>query len=150
MSFSKRIRIVGLVGILALGAYHLGHQISTRLDTNIPVSGSSMEPLIYDGDKVTITRFTNKPPSINIGDIVLALAPNTGERILKQVYGLPGQTLTFTTGKKQILQPGEYWLQGQNLALSQDSRHHGLVTQLIGKVILINNHKLQKQLPYSK
>lgn len=84
------------------------------------VEGNSMSPLLKDGDKVLVDRNAK----IEVGDIVVAKHPvEQISEIMKRV--------------EQINEHGDYFLVGDNLDESTDSRHYGAVTReyIKGKVI---------------
>lgn len=54
------------------------------------ISGSSMEPTYYDGDRVVVFRCKN----IKIGDIIV-ISSGRDDYIIKRVVGLPGDTLVI-------------------------------------------------------
>lgn len=59
----------------------------------IMVSGPSMGPSFYDGERV----FYEHPKNISRGDVVLFYDEN-GDRIIKRAIGLPGETIYITSG----------------------------------------------------
>ena len=65
----------------------------TFLILPVNVLGTSMEPTLYENDKVILY----KQGQINYGDIIVLYAPdvNGGEDIIKRVMGLPGDTVWF-------------------------------------------------------
>lgn len=83
--------------------------------------GTSMNPTLKDGEIVLVDR---EPALIEIGDIVIARHPieQTSE-VVKRV--------------ERINERGHYFLVGDNLEDSEDSRHYGAVTRdyIKGKVV---------------
>lgn len=82
--------------------------------------GPSMEPILNDGDVVLVERNA----AIEIGDIVVARHPvEQNSEVIKRVA--------------RINQRGHYYLVGDNLDDSNDSRHFGAVTReyIKGKVV---------------
>jgi nickel-type superoxide dismutase maturation protease len=82
--------------------------------------GKSMNPTLKDGEVVLVDRTA----SIDVGDIVVARHPlQKGGEIVKRV--------------KEINARGHYFLVGDNLDDSEDSRHFGAVTRdyIRGKVV---------------
>lgn len=123
------------------------------------VSGSSMEPNYRDGNIVVYYRIQS---SYNRGDIV-SLSMPSGERYLKRVVGVPGDVIDISDGKLFIngvaedgayphtftetqsstveypytVEPGRYFVVGDNREVSLDSRTFATVTakQIMGTVV---------------
>ncbi len=83
------------------------------------VEGNSMNPLLLQGDRVLV--FTKKNQQIIEGDLVLAINPLNGKKIVKQVKKINGKKI---------------FLIGVNEKESTDSREFGEIERenLIGKV----------------
>ncbi len=82
--------------------------------------GTSMEPTLNDGDVVLV----NREAEFEIGDIVVAKHPiEQNSEVLKRIG--------------RINERGHYFLVGDNLEESSDSRHFGAVTReyIKGKVV---------------
>ena len=81
--------------------------------------GKSMNPTLRDGELVLVDR----EASIGVGDIVVARHPLDGGEVVKRV--------------ERINERGDYFLIGDNLDDSIDSRHYGAVTRgyIKGKVV---------------
>ena len=82
--------------------------------------GKSMNPTLRDGETVLVDRAAK----IETGDIVVAKHPiEQGSEIVKRV--------------ERINERGDYFLVGDNLEDSNDSRHFGAVTReyIKGKVV---------------
>lgn len=107
------------------------------------VRGSSMYPCLGDGDSFLSTDFVY---NVDRGDIVIADVQGTS--VVKRVYGLPGDVIRikkscilinekpvlygeFQGYKKSLyhLENGEYFLLGDNLSISNDSRYFGTVNR---------------------
>jgi signal peptidase I len=73
--------------------------VPTYLLTPVNILGNSMEPTLYENDKVILYM----QGDIDYGDIIVIYAPNVpnhytlanGEEIIKRVMGLPGDTVWF-------------------------------------------------------
>jgi nickel-type superoxide dismutase maturation protease len=87
------------------------------------VSGRSMEPAYYAGDRLFAVRFL-KP---RVGDVFVLRDPRTGRLILKRISGIEN---------------GKYVVRGDNPETSTDSEMFGAVgrEQLVGKIIFRYSH----------
>lgn len=113
------------------------------------VEGSSMQPAYSAGDWVLTVPLWRTPKR---GDLVIFDAPEDAGRSMKRVSGLPGesaktawQTIAPEDGRNPIetsrqiwgsdsegppdLPPDHYFLLGDHLADSIDSRHYGPVSR---------------------
>ena len=115
----------------------------------VAVRGWSMSPVLRDGDRVLFDRLAYERGGPERGDIVLAMHPSRpGIRIIKRLVGLPGDTVAiegnrcWVNGERighlpgeprgdarpgRTLEPGEYFLAGDDLDFSTDSRELGPV-----------------------
>jgi type IV secretory pathway protease TraF len=70
------------------------------------------------------------------GDVVVVRGPE-GRLDLKRVAGTPGEAVETAAGRL-VLAPGQWFLLGDNLPESTDSRHIGSVpaSSIVGRVLL--------------
>lgn len=117
----------------------------------VRTDGNSMEPTLHDGDVLVIDSLSYRLSGPAIGDIVVAEVPTTGERVVKRVVAVEGDTVGIEDGVlirngQPVEEPyadhtqmgGYYWgpvqvaagqvfLLGDNRLESVDSRHYGPV-----------------------
>lgn len=129
------------------------------------VRGQSMEPNFYNGDYLIVDELTYQFRAPQRGEVVVFKYPNdTTQRYIKRIIGLPGETVVISSGKVFVYQDGspvaldesvylpkttqtqgstkitldknEYFVLGDNRAVSADSRAWGLLPEkdLIGRV----------------
>ncbi len=130
--------------------------------TQIPISGSSMQPLFSTGDVVLMNRLIYDFSSPGRGDVVVFQRGDEKLNV-KRVVGLPGETVQIKEGRiyidgeilkeeeAPVASPGlaeypvllgedEYFLLGDNRDSSEDSRFANIGnvkdSQIIGKVWL--------------
>lgn len=153
--FSWIFGILVAVFIAAVLAYFMG------MTTN--VVGVSMEPALYNGQKIYINRFLYILSSPQAGDVVVFL-PNGNENAhyyVKRVVAVPGDHLVVKDGvlfvnglespwitdklveagiaeNEFTLESGEYFCIGDNPGNSEDSRSANIgpvkETDIVGKV----------------
>ena len=133
------------------------------------VSGESMHPNFESGDYLIVDEISYRLASPQRGDVVVFNASFikgfTGQRFIKRIIGLPGETVDVTNGKVEIikdgktivlnekylpvnlktsqdtqitLKPDQYFVLGDNRPNSYDSRYWGVVPKkdIIGKASL--------------
>lgn len=132
------------------------------LTARYEVNGPSMEDNLFTGYRLIVSRLTYEFGEPERGDVIVFSSPQTGEKLVKRVIGLPGETVTIHEEEVLIdgqsldepyissvtflpyegqwtLPEGYYFLMGDNRARSSDSRRWGLVPEkdIVGKVWLI-------------
>jgi len=131
------------------------------------VKGQSMEPNFENGDYLIVDEISYRFHDPQRGDVVVFKYPyNSSQRYIKRIIGLPGETVEIKDGKviiindkeNQVLDeskylsssvqtfgngdfvinPGEYFVLGDNRSVSADSRSWGLLPRydMVGKVFL--------------
>lgn len=154
----RRLRsafVTGLqLGVLLLVAYGLVFNFSI-------VRGSSMSPGIHDGDRIVIDHLSYVLGDVQRGDIVVLEYPlDPSVDYIKRVIALPGDEVRIDGGDVRLngrlleepyvaaqdprtrlaltVQPGTFFVMGDNRPHSSDSREFGLVPRenLVGKVDL--------------
>ena len=90
-----------------------------------------MAPTLWPGDWALVVS----PRRFIAGDVVVVEHPGRpGYEMAKRLRGIPGDTVGG-----RLLGPDEWWVQGDHLEASTDSRHFGPVTreELKAKVVLV-------------
>jgi signal peptidase I len=115
------------------------------LSTRVRVEGDSMAPALSNGDRLLVSRLAYRLEAPARGDIVLLRDPSRpGSECIKRILALPGETVRLD-GLIASVQPAsvdggpagagwtlggrDYFLVGDNLAHSTDSRSWGPVGQ---------------------
>ncbi|MGC4944375.1 S26 family signal peptidase [Kribbella sp. DT2] len=105
----------------------------------VDVQGASMEPTLYDGDRVLVRR--TPPTAVRTGDLVVVALPHTHEFagaepwVIKRVAATPGEQIPPVIRRSWAendiafadasVPQGKLLLLGDNPARSGDSRHWG-------------------------
>jgi signal peptidase I len=111
--------------------------IRTFVIEGFVVSGASMEPAIKSGDYIFVSKIAYKwGRQPRKSDVVVAYPRSLDTKVIKRVAGVPGERLEMGSGPV-MLDPGEYFLLGDNRSESIDSRELGPVDRwdIKGKVI---------------
>jgi signal peptidase I len=101
----------------------------------VVVRGESMEPALSDGDRVLVSRAAYRSENPRPGDIVLLATSVAGVEMVKRILSGPGEMTPDGVNAGALL-PGQYWVQGDNSAVSRDSRVFGPVDrrEITGRV----------------
>ena len=133
------------------------------------VSGDSMVPNFHSGDYLIVDEISYKFSTPQRGDVIVfdaSFIPGySGEKFIKRVIGLPGDTVDVVNGTVEVikggkttvldekylpaglktyqdtevtLKPNQYFVMGDNRTYSYDSRYWGAVPSkdIIGKAFL--------------
>ncbi len=115
-SYRRLLRLISLVpGLYALVAFACARRVR--------VHGRSMSPALLPGERVLFDRlaFTRNRP--RVGDVALLQHPSRPElRVVKRVTAVAGDIVGGSA-----LADGEYWVAGDNVGASTDSRSFGPV-----------------------
>jgi signal peptidase I len=127
------------------------------------VQGTSMEPLLHDGDRIVVNKFIYRFEPIERGDVVVFWYPREPSvSFIKRVVGLPGDTVEMRAGRLFVngrevpepyippayrerdsyppvaVRPGYYFVLGDHRRSSNDSRSWGEVPAkyIYGRAVL--------------
>ena len=139
---------------------------TTFVVSSVEVEGTSMYSTLDDGDKALTDALFYKMGKINRFDIVIIKmdnGPHKGERLVKRIIGLPGETIEYKDKTLYIngevveenflvdeakedtgtivetkIGEGKYFVLGDNRGASSDSRRFGFVEkkEIIGRGLL--------------
>lgn len=149
-------RLVGLAFQISIPVF-LGLLVIIRLFffQIVRISGNSMFPTLKSGQFVIAYRILCYADQVERNDIVLAQCPGSLKLIIKRVVGIPGDKITISqdgifrnnelitscnnscqNNEIIVVPPGSYFLLGDNVSESIDSRTLGMFTEasIIGKV----------------
>jgi signal peptidase I len=149
--------------VIFVVAFALAYFLQNFVFGNFVIKQHSMEPNFYEYDRVFINRLVYKFSSPKPGDIVILIDPmGSQDDFIKRVIAGPNDLFAMKDGdvyvnSKKLNEPyiakdkavdtlgpfripaGEYFVMGDNRAVSQDSRRFGPVTkaEILGKVMVI-------------
>lgn len=150
--------ILSWAGTLA-AALAIALVIRSFVFTLIAVDGNSMQETLQNGDRLYVSILTARISSYERGDVVICRYPGRSDYCVKRVIGLPGDVIAARSGvvylngepldedyvsplhaahydyPETVLGEGEYFLMGDNRAISHDSHSAdvGPVTDIVGK-----------------
>ncbi len=157
-------RRITLEVLLVVGiAFPLALVLHTFVTQVYAISGHSMEPTLYDGERVMVDKVSPAISEISRGDLVIFASPeDTSKNLIKRVIGLAGDKIELIgemvylndeplregytrrtifpqkPGESTIVEEGSMYVLGDNRPQSRDSRDFGTVTldQVKGRVLL--------------
>lgn len=112
----------------------------------VEVVGPSMEPTLEPGSKVLVSRAYWLVGPIDKGDVIVVRSPKDNQIVIKRVYAKGGETVDFLNAPESwslangeySVPAGSYYVLGDNLPASEDSREFGPVNRerILGKVLV--------------
>jgi len=146
---------VGLV-LLAFAAFLQGAAsdlIRAHFLEPFRMPGHAMQPTLLPGDRFFLDRqaFRNSEP--RRGDVVAYAAARSGSAVFPidrradlpievrvgRITGVSGDTVPLSTGERVSVEPGRYFITGDNSEQSHDSRYFGTIERahILGRIIYI-------------
>lgn len=149
----------GVVGGALLAAF----LVKTFLLQAFYIPSPSMAPTLHVNDRVLVNKLSYDLHGVGRGDIVVFRSPQPSpERdLIKRVVGLPGDTVEARGGTVRVnqevleepylepevhttdfgpvtLEPGDYWVMGDNRPNSSDSRVFGAIEEsdIVGRAFV--------------
>lgn len=118
----------------------------------VEVQGPSMEPTLYAGQRLLVSKAYWLVGGIRKGDVIVLRNPQDGDVLIKRVFALGDETVNeakapenwnFIRDGQYVVPPSSVYVLGDNYAQSEDSRHLGPfpVDEIIGKVIVLGRPK---------
>ena len=125
-----------MIRLLVAAAFSLLAVATARLVTRYQVEGSSMLRAFEPGDRLVVERLSYRLRSPRLGEAVIVRQPGGGGRLdLKRIAAGPGARVRFL-GQERVLSQDEWFVLGDNLSESTDSRMLGPVLRrdVVGRV----------------
>ncbi|MEN9644221.1 MAG: hypothetical protein RL238_890 [Actinomycetota bacterium] len=138
--------------LIALGLVVLFFAVRFLVAEPVLTDGNSMSPTLHDGDALVIQKVSYWFADPEIGEIVVATAPDTGEAVVKRVVAVGGDSIGIEDGVlvrngvpvaepyanhdqmsgyfwgPVVVPEGHVFLLGDNRLESHDSRSYGTVS----------------------
>lgn len=160
------LSFLGELPVLILTAVIVAWIIKTFIVQPFFIPSSSMEPTLFPGDRVLVSKFIYRFTEPKPGDVVVFVAPNTNEDVeqdfIKRVVATEGMKIKVKSGqlfvnnklqKEKYIRPDSptsffnqitvpkdtVFVMGDNRANSKDSRYFGPVKKdrILGKAYVI-------------
>lgn len=154
---TKKVRTVLLITAVALAAWI----VSKNFLQIILIRGNSMFPTYRNGEIRCIWKYSTE---LHRGDVIVFLSTALNELLVKRIVGLPGETVQIKNGSIYVngeimdvlpntpyieyagnaaalfkLGEGEYFVLGDNVQESRDSRYDEIgivfIDNVVGKVL---------------
>jgi signal peptidase I len=125
-----------MVRLLVAAVFSLLAVATARLVTRYQVEGSSMLRAFAPGERLVVERLSYRLRSPRLGEVVIVRQPGGGGRLdLKRIAAGPGARVRFL-GQERVLDQDEWFVLGDNLSESTDSRMLGPVLRrdVVGRV----------------
>ncbi len=149
--------------VIFLVAYMMAYGLQNYIFGNFQIQQHSMEPNLYENDRVLINRIVYYYSDPDRGDIVILVDPMGSKNdFVKRVVALPGELIEIKDGKTYIndklideeylskdksnedigplrIPEDSYFVMGDNRSVSSDSRRFGPVKgdNILGKVMIV-------------
>jgi signal peptidase I len=159
-SLEQQALVLLMIFLLSMGSYYL---ISRFCISTVQVSGRSMTPTLYDGERYLLNRLSYCYRDPQIGEIVVIRDPGHTDFAVKRLIAGPADTITFKDAKvlvngkelregylasntktfvpgtrptEVVLGKDQYFVLGDNRGGSEDSRYYGAITraQIVGPI----------------
>ena len=125
------------------------------------IEGQSMEPNLHDGEYVLVDKVSYALHAPQRGDVIVLLRPNPQPDLIKRIIGLPGDTIEVRNGQVYVngaalaepylsqptnstiparqVEPGRYFVMGDNRNNSSDSRSFGSIARsdIVGRAWVV-------------
>ena len=114
-SHRRFLRLISVVpGLYAIVAFAFARRVR--------IHGCSMSPALLPGERVLFDRLAFSRDRPRAGDVALLQRPGRRGLLVKRITGVPGDIANGLA-----LEDGEYWVEGDNVGASTDSRAFGPV-----------------------
>ena len=95
----RRSVVLAVLGVLVLVAVVL---VRTTVAVPVRIDSASMVPTYAEGDVVLVSRSAPRLADLHRGDLVTFRMPPNGDRALKRIVGLPGDSVVILDGQLYV------------------------------------------------